>query len=108
MLFFQLINARHERASTHSSKVCSLRLRWSRLVGQASGLFKNGGEPGKHVINDGFRGSFKASPLPCGQVDDAGLVAADHAGGSGACAIERNGKAAPTREASARGNGQDD
>ena len=54
-------------------------------------------------VGDGF----KTLALRGRQIEGAGLVATDHADGSGACALERNGKATPAREAPARGDGQD-
>ena len=71
-------------------------------------LFENGGEAGNHIFRDMLRDGFEALAVPGGEIEGAGLVAANHAGRPGACARERHRETAPARETPARSDGQDD
>ena len=60
----------------------------TKLGHRRSGLREDGGEAGKHFIHDGLRDGFEAFPIPDSEVEDARLVAADHAPRAGASAFE--------------------
>ena len=70
-------------------------------------LFEDGSKAGKHFLHDLIGDGLDVPSLPGADIECARLVAADHAGRSGTCALERDGKATPAGEASTRGDGQD-
>lgn len=70
-------------------------------------LFEDRSKAGKHFLHDLIGDALEAPSLPGADIECPRLVATDHAGRSGACARERDGKATPAGEASTRGDGQD-
>ena len=73
-----------------------------------SRLCKDRSEAGKHLAHDRFRDGFEAFPLPCGEVEDARLIAADHPGRPGAPVVERHRESASARKVPSRSDRQDD
>ena len=70
----------------------------------ANRLFEDRRKSGKHVVHDLLGNGVDVPPIAGADIECARLVASDHPGGSGAGAVQSNGKATPAGEASASGD----
>ena len=79
-----------------------------RLPVEETRSFKNGDQLRQHFVHDHLGNSFQLLGAARGEIEHARLIAPDNAGGLGAGAGQRDGKARRPRETAAAGDGDDD